>query len=77
MFETIRLTHELMQTHQMVDQPHMLSMLQMTQLSSTSTTTTSTSLESDFSLSDYAERYETARDAYLEVERDYNLRDTC
>ncbi len=60
MFDTIRMTVELMQAQHTVDHSQ-LSMLQFSQLESSS------SSSSDFSLSDYADRYTTARDAYLEV----------
>ena len=59
MFETIRMTVELMQAQHTIDHSQ-LSMLQFSELEASS---------SDFSLSDYAERYTTARDAYLEVGR--------
>jgi hypothetical protein len=60
MFETIRMTVELMQAQHTIDHSQ-LSMLQFSELESSS------SSSSDFSLSDYADRYTTARDAYLEV----------
>ena len=59
MFETIRMTVELMQAQHTIDHSQ-LSMLQFSELESSSSS-------SDFSLSDYADRYTTARDAYLEV----------
>ena len=63
MFDTIRMTYELMQAHQTMDHAQNFSMLQMTQLD----TSSSSSSNSSFSLSDYADRYTTARDAYLQV----------
>jgi hypothetical protein len=64
MFETIRMTVELMQAQHTIDHSQ-LSMLQFSQLDASSS--------SDFSLSDYADRYTTARDAYLEVGRAMQL----
>ena len=73
MFDTVRMTYELMQAHHAIDHAHTLSMLQLTQLdsSSSSSSSGSSSVSGDdssvFSLSDYADRYTTARDAYLHV----------